>query len=237
MQWFLLKLGWMLQMALGTTVCESVTAAANIFLGMSESPLLIRPYIKLLTHSEIHAVMTSGFATVSGTVLAAFINYGAEPAHLITASVMAAPAALCYSKLFYPETEKSKTTSDNMEMEKSTDSSLLDAASNGAMIAIPIVLSIIANLVSFVSFIAFINGVMGFFGELVGLTNFDLTFIFRNVFKPVAYIIGVEWDQSEYVGELIATKMVINEFVAYEKLGQFKNQTLISVNLNKNYLY
>lgn len=119
MQWALLKLGWILQAILGTTVCESVNAAANIFLGMSEGPLIIKPYIKLLTLSEIHSVMTSGFATVSGTVLAAYIAFGAEPQHLITASVMAAPAGLFFSKLFFPETEESKTSSDNIQMEKS----------------------------------------------------------------------------------------------------------------------
>lgn len=119
MQWVVLKLGWILQQILGTTVCESVTAAANIFLGMSESPLLIRPYIKKLTASEIHSIMVSGFATVSGTVLAAYLSFGASPAHLITSSVMAAPATLAISKLYMPETEESKTTSDNIELEKS----------------------------------------------------------------------------------------------------------------------
>lgn len=119
MQWVVMKLGWILQSILGSTVCESVIAAANIFLGMSESPLLIKPYIKDLTLSEIHMIMSSGFATVSGTVLAAYISFGAEPAHLITASVMAAPAAICFAKLIYPETEESKTRSDNIQMEKS----------------------------------------------------------------------------------------------------------------------
>lgn len=119
MQWVVLKLGWVLQTILGTTVCESVTAAANIFLGMSESPLLIRPYIKKLTASEIHSIMVSGFATVSGTVLAAYLSFGASPAHLITSSVMAAPATLAISKLYMPETEESKTSSENIELEKS----------------------------------------------------------------------------------------------------------------------
>lgn len=119
MQWIVMKLGWVLQQLLGTTVCESVTAAANIFLGMSESPLLIRPYIKILTASEIHSIMVSGFATVSGTVLAAYLSFGASPAHLITSSVMAAPATLAISKLYMPETEESKTTSDNIQLEKS----------------------------------------------------------------------------------------------------------------------
>jgi pyrimidine nucleoside transport protein len=119
MEWILLKAGWLLQAILGTTVCESVIAAANIFLGMSEGPLIIKPYIQLLTHSEIHSIMVSGFATVSGSVLSAYILYGAEAEHLITASVMAAPASLFFSKLFYPETEESLTTTGNIQMEKS----------------------------------------------------------------------------------------------------------------------
>lgn len=119
MQWVVIKLGWILQEILGTTVCESVTAAANIFLGMSESPLLIRPYIQKLTKSEIHSIMVSGFATVSGTVLAAYLSFGASAAHLITSSVMAAPATLAISKLYMPETEVSQTSSDTIELEKS----------------------------------------------------------------------------------------------------------------------
>lgn len=119
MQWAVMKLGWLLQQLLGTTVCESVTSAANIFLGMSESPLLIKPYLKKLTASELHSIMASGFATVSGTVLAAYLSFGASAAHLITSSVMAAPAALAFSKLYMPETEESQTTSKNIQLEKS----------------------------------------------------------------------------------------------------------------------
>lgn len=119
MQWILFKLGWILQTIMGTTVCESVNAAGNIFLGQSESPLMIRPYIKYLTDSEIHAIITSGFSTVAGSLLAAYISFGAQPAHLITASVMAAPASLFFSKLVHPETEVSKTSSSNIQLEKS----------------------------------------------------------------------------------------------------------------------
>lgn len=118
MQWVLFKLGWILQSILGTTVCESVNAAGNIFLA-SEGLLMIRPYLKYLTHSEFHSILTSLFATVSGSTLVAYINFGAEPAHLITASVMAAPASLFFSKLVYPEVEESKTSSDNIQLEKS----------------------------------------------------------------------------------------------------------------------
>ncbi|KAI8128428.1 hypothetical protein FF38_10023 [Lucilia cuprina] len=219
MQWVVLKLGWILQQILGTTVCESVTAAANIFLGMSESPLLIRPYIKKLTASEMHSIMVSGFATVSGTVLAAYLSFGASAAHLITSSVMAAPATLAISKLYMPETEESKTTSDNIELEKSEDSSILDAASNGASNAVPIVLGIISNIVAFVAFIAFLNAVVNWFGTLVGVDYIDFEWLFSKIFIPLAWIMGVPWEDCDAVAKVIATKSIINEFVAYEKLG------------------
>lgn len=119
MQSILLKLGWILRVTLDTTVCESFTAAGSIFLGVSELPLMIRPYIDILTHSEIHSVMVSSLATVSGTVLAAYISFGAEAKHLIAASIMAAPASLFFSKLIYPETEESKTTLEIIQIERS----------------------------------------------------------------------------------------------------------------------
>uniref|UniRef100_A0AAG5DEN2 Sodium/nucleoside cotransporter n=1 Tax=Anopheles atroparvus TaxID=41427 RepID=A0AAG5DEN2_ANOAO len=228
MQWVVLKLGWILQSILGTTVCESVIAAANIFLGMSESPLLIRPYLKDLTHSELHSIMTSGFATVSGTVLAAYISFGANPAHLITASVMAAPGALCFAKMIYPETEDSKTRSDNIQMEEATDTSVLDAASNGANAATPIVLGIIANLIAFVSFIAFINGLLAWFGWRVGWEDISLENIFGTIFRPLAFVMGVPWDDSYYVGKVIGIKMIVNEFVAFERLGEFIKENVIT---------
>lgn len=118
MQSIIKQLGGLLQTLMGTTICESVIAAGNIFLGMTESPLLIKPYMKYLTASEIHVIMSSGFATVSGTVLAAYISYGAEASHLITSTVMAAPATLAFAKLIYPETEVSRTSSNTISIEK-----------------------------------------------------------------------------------------------------------------------
>ena len=108
------KAGWLLQSLIGTTACESLNAAANIFLGMTEAPLLIKPYIPLMTKSELFAVMTGGFATIAGTVMAAYINFGVNASNLLAASVMAAPSALGYSKLFYPETEESRTSAGKM---------------------------------------------------------------------------------------------------------------------------
>lgn len=112
------KAGWLLQALVGTTACESLNAAANIFLGMTEAPLLIKPYIPIMTKSELFAVMTGGFATIAGSVLAAYINFGVSASHLLTASVMAAPSALGYSKLFYPETEDSRTAAGKLQMIK-----------------------------------------------------------------------------------------------------------------------
>ncbi|XP_077291965.1 putative transporter YutK isoform X2 [Arctopsyche grandis] len=228
MQWVCLKLGWCLQVTMGTTVCESIISAANTFLGMSESPLLIRPYIPDLTNSEIHSIMASGFATVSGTVLAAYISFGVEPAHLITASVMSAPASLCFSKLFFPETEKSKTSVDNIQMSKSDNSSALDAAAKGASAAISLVLNIAANLIAFVSLVAFLNGVLNWLGVLIGWDFLTFEWIFGKIFIPLSWVMGVPWEECDSVGTLIGLKTVVNEFVAYERLGKFKEQGLLS---------
>ncbi|XP_011648149.1 solute carrier family 28 member 3 [Pogonomyrmex barbatus] len=224
MQWIIMKLGWILQTIMGTTLCESLCAAANPFIGMSESPLMIKPYIKQLTSSELHAVLSSGFSTVSGTVFAAYISFGAKPAHLITSSIMSAPTSLAYSKLFYPETEQSSTKSDNIKLEKSSDTSILDAATNGALAAIPIILGIIANIVAFVSFIAFVNGILSWFGGLVGYDQLSLEIILAKVFMPLSWLMGVPWNHCEDVGTLIGLKTVVNELVAYQKMGEFKEQ-------------
>uniref|UniRef100_A0A0A1XEW4 Sodium/nucleoside cotransporter n=1 Tax=Zeugodacus cucurbitae TaxID=28588 RepID=A0A0A1XEW4_ZEUCU len=221
MQWIVMKLGWLLQQILGTTVCESVTSAANIFLGMSESPMLIRPYLNKLTSSELHSIMASGFATVSGTVLAAYLSFGASAAHLITSSVMAAPAALAFSKLYMPETEESQTSSKNIQLEKSEDSSILDAASNGANNAIPIVAGIIANIVAFVAFVAFLNGVVNWLCFLIGLEDIDFEWMFSKLFIPLVWTMGVPYKDCNIVAKIVATKSIINEFVAYERLGEY----------------
>ncbi|XP_020284175.1 solute carrier family 28 member 3-like [Pseudomyrmex gracilis] len=223
MQWIILKLGWVLQSIMGTTLCESLVAAANPFIGMSESPLMIKPYINQLTSSELHAVISSGFSTVSGSVLAAYISFGANPTHLIISSVMSAPTSLYYSKLFYPETEQSLTKYDNIKLEKSSDTSIIDAATNGALAALPIILGIIANIVAFVSFIAFVNAVFSWCGGLVGYEALSLEIILAKIFMPLSWIMGVPWDECEKVGMLIGLKVVINELIAYQRMGELKD--------------
>ncbi|KAM3955907.1 putative transporter YutK [Aphomia sociella] len=228
LQAFCLKLGQVLRSATSITVCESVIAVGNVFLGNTESALLVKPYLSLLTPSEMHVVMGSGFATVSGTILAAYINFGAEPAHLVTASVMSAPAAICFCKLLMPETKRSLTAVDNIQQVESQDESALSAATRGATNGIALVLNIIANLVAFLAFIAFVNGVLGYCGNLLGFEGLNLEWIFGKVFIPLCWVMGVPWVECEHVATLIGLKTVVNEFVAYQRMGEMKELGLLS---------
>lgn len=181
--------------------------------------------------------------------MVAYISFGAEASHLITASIMAAPASLFFSKLVFPETEESQTSSSNIQLEKSwgkenqnfvikiiqlqfitrTDKSILDAASNGASQAISLVLNIIANLVAFVAFISFADGMIRWLAGLAGFPEIDIAFILSKLFKPICYLIGIDWKDTEAVGNIIGTKTIINEFVAFKLLGDYKKANTISV--------
>ncbi|KAL7737398.1 hypothetical protein ACLKA6_013002 [Drosophila palustris] len=220
MQFILAAFGYLLQAMVGTTVCESVNACGNVFLGMSESPLIIRPYIPLLTLSELHCICTSGYATVAGTVLGAYISFGASPAYLITASVMAAPGGLAYAKLFYPETEESQTKSDNIKLEKSTDTSILDAASTGAANALMIVLGIVSNIIAFLAIFYFFNAVTEWIFELGGMDGITFIYLLTKLFIPVVFVMGVPTHDCENIAKVVAEKTLINEFVGYKSLGQ-----------------
>ncbi|KAH8400999.1 hypothetical protein KR009_002366, partial [Drosophila setifemur] len=220
MQFFLSAFGFLLQATVGTTICESINAVGNVFLGMSESPLLIRPYLPILTSSELHSICTSGYATVSGSVLSAYVCFGANPAYLITASVMAAPGGLAFSKLFYPEIEESQTRADNIKLEKSEDRSILDAAANGAATALGIVLGIVANIIAFLAIVHFLNAVVQWCFEMLGQREVSLLFILSLLFWPVAFVMGVPIADCAQIGWVVAEKTLINEFVAYKHLGQ-----------------
>lgn len=220
MQFILGAFGYILQAMVGTTVCESVNAVGNVFLGMSESPLMIRPYIQYLTMSELHCICTSGFATVAGTLLGAYISFGASPAYLITASVMAAPGGLAIAKLYWPETEESLTKSDNIQLEKSTDGSILDAASSGAANGLMIVLGIVSNIIAFLAIIYFLNAVTEWFFELAGKDGVTFSFLLTKLFTPLVFVMGVPTYDCENIAMVVAEKTLINEFIGYKSLGQ-----------------
>uniref|UniRef100_A0A8C1TQF0 Sodium/nucleoside cotransporter n=1 Tax=Cyprinus carpio TaxID=7962 RepID=A0A8C1TQF0_CYPCA len=227
MQWVITKISWVMQVTMGTSSTETLSVAGNIFVGQTEAPLLIRPYLKDMTDSEIHAVMTGGFATIAGSVMGAFISFGIDASSLISASVMAAPCALAISKLSYPETEKSKFTSKSqIKVDGGGEQNVLEAVSGGASSSIGLVANIAANLIAFLAILAFINATLGWMGGMVGYPNVTFELICSYVFMPVAFMMGIPYEESFTVAELIGTKLFLNEFIAYEKLSELKNNRL-----------
>ncbi|XP_040894155.1 sodium/nucleoside cotransporter 1 isoform X2 [Toxotes jaculatrix] len=227
MQWLILKISWMMQITMGTSPTETLSVAGNIFVGQTEAPLLIRPYLKDMTKSEIHAVLTGGFATIAGSVMGAFISFGIDASSLISASVMAAPCALAISKLSYPETEQSIFKSEkNIKVACGDEQNILEAASSGASASIGLVANIAANLIAFLAILGFINQALSWLGGMVGYPSVTFQLICSYVFMPVAFMMGIPYEESFTVAELIGTKFFLNEFVAYEKLSQLKNNRL-----------
>uniref|UniRef100_A0A8C4JW06 Solute carrier family 28 member 3 n=1 Tax=Dromaius novaehollandiae TaxID=8790 RepID=A0A8C4JW06_DRONO len=219
MQWLIGKVGWIMQIFMGTTPVESLVAAGNIFVGQTESPLLVQPYLPYVTKSELHAVMTAGFSTIAGSVLGAYISFGVSASHLLTASVMSAPASLATSKLFWPETEKPRVTlRSDLKMAKSESNNLLEAASQGASASILLVANIAVNLIAFLALLAFVDSALSWAGNLSVLPI--LQNICAYVFMPFSFMMGVDWEDSFVVGGLLGYKTFFNEFVAYERLSK-----------------
>ncbi|GAB1286815.1 Sodium/nucleoside cotransporter 2 [Apodemus speciosus] len=229
-QWVIQKIAWFLQITMGTTAAETLAVAGNIFVGMTEAPLLIRPYLADMTMSEIHAVMTGGFATIAGTVLGAFISFGIDASSLISASVMAAPCALALSKLVYPEVEESKFKSkEGLKLPRGEERNILEAASNGATDAIGLVANVAANLIAFLAVLAFVNATLSWLGEMVDIHGLSFQVICSYVLRPMVFMMGVQWADCPLVAEIVGIKFFINEFVAYQQLSQYKNKRLSGV--------
>lgn len=227
MQWLILKISWVMQVTMGTSPTETLSVAGNIFVGQTEAPLLIRPYLKDMTKSEIHAVMTGGFATIAGSVMGAFISFGIDASSLISASVMAAPCALAMSKLSFPETEESPSKSNqNITVDCGDEGNILEAASSGASASIGLCANIAANLIAFLAILAFINSALSWLGGMVGYPSLTFELICSYVFMPVAFMMGIPYQESFTVAELLGTKLFLNEFVAYEKLSELKTNRL-----------
>ncbi|PVD30723.1 hypothetical protein C0Q70_09998 [Pomacea canaliculata] len=222
MQAIIGKIALVMRCTLGTTAAESLCAAGNIFVGQTEAPIMIRPFLSLMTKSELHAVMVGGFATIAGGVLAAYIKFGIPAEHLLCASVMNAPCSLAVSKLLYPETEKSKISNVNAVVKtKGKYSNLLEAAAAGASQSIALVANIAANLIAFIALLAFANAVIAWLGGFVCLPDLSFEKICHYLLMPLVYLMGVRWEDAGQVAELIAVKTFLNEFVAYEKLSVF----------------
>lgn len=207
-------LGGGLQKLLGTSRSESMNAAANIFVGQTEAPLVVKPFIPHMTRSELFAVMVGGLSSIAGSVLAGYAGMGVELKYLIAACFMAAPGGLLMAKLLMPETEQPK---DDMNAAVSTDkhSNVIDAAAAGAASGLQLALNVGAMLLAFVGLIALFNGLIGWVGSWFGLDGLSLQQIFGYVLQPVAFLLGVPWDEARVAGSFIGQKVVINEFVAY----------------------
>ena len=224
MQVIVKGIAWVMQKTLGTSGAETLSASGNIFLGQTEAPLLIRPFVKTMTQSEIMTVMVGGFATVAGGVMAAYIGMlsGFFPniaSHLLAASVMNAPAGLYLSKILRPETGVPVTQGTlRMDVEK-LDSNVIEAAAGGAAQGVQLAINVAAMLMAFVALVALLNYGLGWAGGLVGHPEASLQLILGQLLRPLAWVMGTPWHDTAYVGGLIGVKTSLNEFVAYAQFA------------------
>lgn len=220
MQWVVKGIAWVMQRSLGTSGAETLSASGNIFLGQTEAPLLIKPFVGRMTQSELITVMVGGFATVAGGVMAAYVAvlqdyFPSIAGHLLAASVMNAPAGLLLSKMLLPETGH-PVTKDTLHVEvEKTDSGVIEAAANGASTGVQLALNVAGMLIAFVALVAMLNFGIQWIGVQVGMPGLSLQSILGTVLRPLAWVMGVPWQDTAYVGSLIGIKTVLNEFVAY----------------------
>ena len=219
MQWIIRIIGGALQKALGTSKAESMSAAANIFVGQTEAPLVVKPYISKMTESELFAVMCGGLASIAGSVMAGYAGMGVPLTYLIAASFMAAPAGLLFAKIMYPQTETFNDDIEKVDFEKPAN--ILEAAASGASSGMQLALNVGAMLIAFVALIALLNGILGGIGAWFNYPELSLGLILGWIFKPLAWVIGVPWNEAEIAGQMIGIKVAVNEFVGYLEFSKY----------------
>ena len=226
-QYAVAAFAWIMQRTLRTSGAESLAAAANIFVGQTEAPLVVRPYVASMTRSELMALMVGGFATIAGGVLAAFVGLGIDAGHLVAASVISAPAALLVAKIMQPEVEESKTLGKiSVEVER-TATNVVEAAANSTLDGLRLALNVAAMLIAALGLIALVDGVLGLLGQGVGYIigmegmEWSLSAALGYLFAPFAWLMGIEAKDCLLAGELLGKKMVANEFVSYVQLSQW----------------
>jgi len=227
MQRLVRGMAWIMQRTMKTSGSETLSSAANVFVGMTEAPLVVKPFVDSMTKSELMAVMVGGFATVAGGVMAAYVRFGIDPGHLLTASVMSAPAALVLAKIVLPETEESNTAGTlKLKIEKDSVN-IIDAAAAGALTGLRLAANVAAVLLAFVGLVALVDFLLlkasaPLAGSIPALEGLSLSKIFGWAFSPLAWLIGVPWGDVRTVGSLIGTKVAVNEFLAYIDLSAAK---------------
>jgi CNT family concentrative nucleoside transporter len=217
-------IGGFLQYFLKTSRPESMSAAANIFVGQTEAPLVIKPYIPNLTRSELFAVMVGGLASIAGSVMAGYASMGIEIEYLLAASFMAAPGGLLMAKIIIPETEKVKNELTTKEEQDNEYANIFDAAASGAANGLHLALNVGAMLLAFIGLIALLNGLIGWGGSFFGAQDISFQVILGYVFQPIAWTLGVPWEEANIAGSFIGQKMVVNEFVAYLDFLKYQDQ-------------
>ncbi len=230
MQWVVGIFAKAMQKTLGTSGAETLSAAANVFAGQTEAPLVIRPYISTMTMSELNSVMVGGFATIAGGVLAAYAGMGIEVKDLLAASVISAPAALLIAKIMEPEVETPKTLGEAKLEIKSDSVNVLDAISSGTVSGLQLALNVGAMLIVFTALIAAVNGTLDWAAHALGQThvengvevgNWSLEILFGYLFAPIAWVMGIPWEDCLLAGELLGIKWFATEFIAYQRLGEW----------------
>lgn len=215
-------MAWLMMRTLGTSGAETLAAAANVFMGQTEAPLIVAPYLERMTRSELHAVMVAGMATVSGGMLAAFIALGVDARFLLAASLVNAPAALMMAKVIVPETVKPETAGRKAKLAGGREVNLIGAAASGASAGMKLVLNVVAMLIAFLSLVALVDLPLGALGlSLSGILGF--------VFTPVAFLVGAPPAEAAAVGAMLGKKLILNEFVAYLDLAALRSEGALSL--------
>jgi CNT family concentrative nucleoside transporter len=225
MQWVVKIIGGALQKLLGTSKPESLSATANIFVGQTEAPLVVRPYIAKMTQSELFAIMVGGLASVAGSILAGYAGLGIDLKYLIAASFMAAPGGLLMAKIIMPETEHEKIAQEEFITEDIGEqpSNVIDAAASGAASGLKLAVNVGAMLLAFIALIALLNTLVGGTANLLGFEGVTIEWLLGYLFAPIAYIIGVSSDEMLQAGSFIGQKIIVNEFFAYVNFVEVKD--------------
>jgi CNT family concentrative nucleoside transporter len=225
MQWVIKIIGGSLQKLLQTSKPESLSATANIFVGQTEAPLVVRPYIAKMTQSELFAIMVGGLASVAGSIMAGYAGLGIELKYLIAASFMAAPGGLLMAKIICPETEPEKIVQDSVDFDEGDEkpANVIDAAASGAASGLKLAVNVGAMLLAFIALIALLNTIVGGISGLFGFDNITIELILGYVFAPFAFIIGVPVNEMLQAGSFIGQKIVVNEFFAYVNFVEIKD--------------
>ncbi len=222
MEWVVKIVGGFLHRVIGTGAVESMNAAANIFVGQTEAPLVVRPYLKGLTEAQMFTVMVSGLASIAGTVLAGYALMGAELKYLLAAAFMAAPGGLLMAKIIMPDDEVVRSSEhEQLLMERSEHKNVILAAASGTTDGLRLAANIGAMLIAFVALIALFNGLVGGLFSLVGIEGITLQFLLGKLFQPLMFLLSVPWEEAEAAGALFGEKLILNEFVAFSHLNDY----------------